>query len=146
VTALTEPFPPWLRDLNRFFNGEGTLSAFVQPADVLVDDDGVTVFMDVPGVGADHLDIELENDTLTVRGERSYPYSDGNGAARRIERGFGRFERSLRVPRGLDPDAIEASLRDGVLHLRIPKPDSLKPRRIEIKGGSETRQIDPASE
>lgn len=146
MTALTEPFPPWLRDLNRFFNSEGTLSAFVPPADVLVDDDGVTVYMDVPGVGADHLDIELENDMLTVRGERPYPYSDDNGAARRIERGFGRFERSLRVPRGLDPDAIEASLTDGVLHLRIPKPESLKPRRIEITGGSETRQIDPASE
>ena len=54
MTALTEPFPPWLRDLNRFFNSDGTASAFVPPADVLVDDDGVTV----PGVGSDHLDVE----------------------------------------------------------------------------------------
>jgi HSP20 family protein len=146
VTALTEPLPPWLRDLNRFFNSEGTLSAFVPPADVLVDDDGVTVYMDVPGVGSDQLDVELENDMLTVRGERPYPYGeDANGAARRIERGFGRFERSLRVPRGLDPDAIEASLTDGVLHLRIPKPESLKPRKIEIKAGSETRQLESTS-
>jgi HSP20 family protein len=145
VTALTEPFPPWLRDLNRFFNTEGSVSSFVPPADVLVDDDGVTVYMDVPGVSVDQLDIEVENDTLTVRGERPYPYSDdgnGNRGARRIERGFGRFERSLRVPQGLDPDAIEASLTDGVLQLRIPKPESLKPRRIEIKGESETRQLD----
>jgi HSP20 family protein len=146
VTALTEPFPPWLRDLNRFFNSEGTVSAFVPPADVLVDDDGVTVYMDVPGVGSDHLDVELENDMLTVRGERPHPYGeDGDQAVRRIERGFGRFERSLRVPRGLDPDAIEASLTDGVLHLRIPKPESLKPRKIEIKGGSETRQLESTS-
>ena len=146
MTALTEPFPPWLRDLNRFLNSEGTLSAFVPPADVLVDDDGVTVYMDVPGVGSDQLDVELENDMLTVRGERPYPYGeDADGAARRIERGFGRFERSLRVPRGLDPDAIEASLTDGVLHLRIPKPESLKPRKIEIKGGSETGRLESAS-
>ena len=89
MTALTEPFPPWLRDLNRFFNSDGTASAFVPPADLLVDD-GVTV----PGVGSDHLDGELENDMLTVRGEWLYPYGeDGDGAARRIERGFGRFER-----------------------------------------------------
>jgi HSP20 family protein len=143
VTALTEPFPPWLRDLNRFFNTEGTVSAFVPPADVLVDDDGVTVFMDIPGVGREQLDIELENDMLTVRGERPYPYGeDGDAGVRRIERGFGRFERSLRVPRGLDPDAIEASLTNGVLHLRIPKPESLKPRRIEIKAGEETGQIE----
>ena len=146
MTALTEPFPPWLRDLNRFFNTEATPTAFVPPADVLVDDDGVTVYMDVPGVGNDRLEIELENDMLTIRGERPYPYGDdGARAAGRIERGFGRFERSLRVPRGLDPDSIEASLTDGVLHLRIPKPESLKPRKIEIKGGTETRQLDAAS-
>jgi HSP20 family protein len=146
VTALTEPFPPWLRDLNRFFSNEGAVSSFVPPADVLVDDDGVTVHMDVPGVGSEHLDIELENDMLTVRGERPYPYGDdSNLTGRRIERGFGRFERSLRVPRGLDPDAIEASLTDGVLTLRVPKPESLKPRRIQVKESSETRELNTAS-
>jgi HSP20 family protein len=146
MTALVETTTPWLRDINRFIDRETGVGRFVPPADVLVDDDGVTVYMDVPGVGSDQLDVELENDMLTVRGERPYPYGeDGNGAARRIERGFGRFERSLRVPRGLDPDAIEASLTDGVLHLRIPKPESLKPRKIEIKGGSETHQLEPTS-
>jgi HSP20 family protein len=91
--------------------------------------------MDVPGLHADNLEIELENDTLTVRGERPFPYSreDGGGPARRIERGFGRFERSLRVPLGLDPEAIDASLSDGVLKLRIPKPTTQRSRRIEIK-------------
>jgi HSP20 family protein len=147
VTALTEPFPPWLRELNRFFNTEATPAALVPPADVLVDDDGVTVYMDVPGVGIDQLEIELENDMLTIRGERPHPYGgDGARATGRIERGFGRFERSLRVPRGLDPDSIEASLTDGVLHLRIPKPESLKPRKIEIKGATETRQLDAAGQ
>ena len=147
MTALTEPFPPWLRDLNRFFNTDATVSAFVPPADVLVDDDGVTVYMDVPGVTPEQLDIELENDMLTGRGERPYPYGeDGDRGVRRIERGFGRFERSLRVPRGLDPEAIEAHMSNGVLHLRIPKPESLKPRRIEIKGGDETRQIESESQ
>ncbi len=125
MTALTEPFPPWLRDLNRFFNSDGTASAFVPPADVLVDDDGVTV----PGVGSDHLDVELENDLLTVRGERPNPYGeDGGRAGRRIERGFGRFERSLRVPRGLDPDAIEASLIAGVLHRSLRGTPPAAPR------------------
>ena len=146
MTAVTEPFPPWLRDLNRFFNNEGAVSSFVPPADVLVDDDGVTVYMDVPGVGTGHLDIELENDMLTVRGERPYPYGDdANLTGRRIERGFGRFERSLRVPRGLNPDAIEASLTDGVLTLRIPKPESLKPRRIQVNESSETRELNTSS-
>jgi HSP20 family molecular chaperone IbpA len=52
---------------------------------------------------------------------------------RSIERGFGRSERSIRVPRGLDPESIEASLSDGVLTLRIPKPETMRPRRIEVK-------------
>ena len=52
---------------------------------------------------------------------------------RSVERGFGRFERTIRVPRGLDPEAIDASLSDGVLTLRIPKPETMRPRRIEIK-------------
>jgi len=154
MTTLMEPVAPWLRDLNRLFTSEG--NAFVPPADVLVTDDGVTVYMDVPGLSADDLEIELENDVLTVRGARRPPFSterDGNGdgnVRRRIERGFGRFERSLRVPRGLDPEAIEASLHDGVLTLRIPKPEELKPRRIQVhedagESRAQPQQIEGAS-
>ena len=140
ATTLVEPFAPWLRELSQVLHTQGTSGAFIPPADLLVDEEGVTVYIDVPGLHADNLEIELENDTLTVRGERPFPYSreDGGGPARRIERGFGRFERSLRVPPGLDPDAIDASLSDGVLKLRIPKPITQRPRRIEIKAnGSE---------
>jgi HSP20 family protein len=145
MTTMVEPFAPWLRDLNRIFTAENRVSSFLPPADVIVTDEGVTVYMDVPGVAADQLDVELENDVLTVRGERPYPYAghDGDGAVRRIERGFGRFERSLRVPRGLDPGSIEASLTNGVLELRLPKPEVLRPQRIEIKGGGEHQQEQP---
>ena len=148
MTTLVEPFPPWLRDINRFFSADSgtTVATFVPSADVLGDDDGVTVFMDVPGVPADKLDIELENDVLTVRGERSYPYADNESAVRRTERGFGRFERSLRVPRGLDADSIEASLRDGVLTLHLPKPASLQPRKIEVRAeDGEPRDIEAST-
>jgi HSP20 family protein len=91
--------------------------------------------MDVPGVSAEQLEIELENDVLTIRGERPFPYEDGEGepTLRRVERSFGRFERVLRVPRGLDPNAIQAELHDGVLTLRIPRPEAPKPHRIEIR-------------
>lgn len=135
ATTMVEPFAPWLRELSQVLQNQGPVGAFVPPADLLVDDGGVTVYMDVPGLHTDNLQIELENDVLTVRGERPFPYSaeDGRGPVRRIERGFGKFERSLRVPGGLDPDAIQASLSDGVLTLRIPKPETARPRRIEIK-------------
>ena len=140
ATTLVEPYAPWLRELSQVLHTQGTSGAFIPRADLLVDADGVTVYMDVPGLHADNLEIELENDTLTVRGDRPFPYSreDGAGPAGRIERGFGRFERSLRVPSGLDPDAIDASLSDGVLKLRIPRPVTQRPHRIQIKAnGSE---------
>ena len=135
MTALVEPFTPWLRDSNRFVDSETQVTRFVPPADVLVTDEGATVYMDVPGIERDALEIELENDVLTVRGERPYPYGDNAAAVRRVERGFGRFERILRVSRDLDPNAIQASMSNGVLTLVLPKPESLKPRRIEIRAG-----------
>jgi HSP20 family protein len=145
MTALREPFPPWLRDLNRFFGSESQIASFVPPTDVLVTDDGVTVHMDVPGVPVDRLQVELQNDTLTVRGERPSPSgTDAQRAGRRLERGFGRFERSVRVPGGLDPNAIEASMRDGVLTLRLPKPESLKPHRIQVRPANESRELESA--
>ena len=154
MTTLMEPVAPWLRDLNRLFTSDG--NQFLPPADVIVTDEGVTVYLDVPGLRSEDLQIELENEVLTVRGERPNPYGgDGDGVGdsqrgtwRRIERGFGRFERSLRVPRGLQPEAIEAKLHDGVLELHIPKPEELKPRKIEVReesGGESRPQIEGAT-
>ena len=142
--SLMEPVAPWLRDLNRFFTtqGGGVAAPFTPPADVIVSDDSVRICMDVPGLRAENLEIELENDVLTVRGERPFPYSgeEYERTWRHIERGFGRFERSIRVPRGLDPDSVEASLTDGVLGVRIPKPVSPQPHRVQIKAGAEDTQ------
>jgi HSP20 family protein len=138
MTMVMEPLAPWLRDLNRYFS-TGGVGGFFPLADVVVTDEDVRVYMDLPGVTRDNLEIELENDVLTVRGERPFPYQtdDANQASQRVERGFGRFERVLRVPPGLDAGAIDASLANGVLTLRIPKPEPLKPHRIEIAGEAE---------
>ncbi len=151
MTMLTERFAPLFelqRDLNRFLTPGG--AAFVPPADVLASEDEVVVHMDVPGLSADNLEIELDNDVLTVRGERSFPYgadaeSDGGYAWQLVERSFGKFERAIRMPAGLDPDAVEASVADGVLTLRIQKPEMLKPRRIQIGASSEQRELEGAA-
>lgn len=152
MTTLREPFSPLFhlsRDIDRVFGRNGALGGYIPAADVLVTDADVTVTIDVPGLRVDDLAIELENDVLTVRGERSYPYpTDGDRVAwQRIERDFGRFERSLQLPGGLDPDAIEASLDAGVLALRIPKPEKLKPTRVRIGAARAegARQLEGAS-
>jgi HSP20 family protein len=131
--VMEQPTAPWMRELNRMFTGDTAPAAFLPAADVLVADDGVTVYMDVPGVRADQLEIELEQDTLSVRGERPYPYGEDDGTVRRNERSFGRFERSLRVPAGLNPDQVEAALADGVLTLHVPRPQPPEPKRITIE-------------
>ena len=129
MTLLFEPFAPLFG---------GAPRAFVPAADLVVTEEDVTVVMDVPGFRHEDLTIELLGDVLTVRGERSLPYESAEGRRtwQRLERGFGRFERSIQVPKGLDPDRIDASLTDGVLTLHLPKPEAIKPRRIQIAMGA----------
>jgi len=111
----------------------GAARAFVPPADLMVSQDAVTVTMDVPGLNADSLEIELTGEILTVRGERQYPQLDRQSTQwYRMERGYGKFQRILQVPKGLDPDAVSASIADGVLTIHLPIPEARKPRRIQI--------------
>jgi HSP20 family protein len=150
MTLFLEPFA---FELARQVAGQSVRS-YVPAVDVLVTDGDVTVVMDVPGLTADDLAIELQEDMLAVRGERPLPYqteSDkehGRQGWQHLERGFGKFQRVLQLPKGLDPDAITASLSDGVLTLQIPKREERKPRRIEIATGqtSETFEASPSSE
>jgi len=144
MTLFLEPFAP-LFELSRQVARDGTRS-FVPAADVVAAGDDVTVMMDLPGLTADDVTIELREDVLTVKGERAFPHAtqeDGDQRVwQRIERGFGAFERVLLLPSGLDADAITASMSDGVLTLRIPKPQARGPRRIEIATGQKAATIE----
>jgi HSP20 family protein len=130
VTTLLEPLGPSPRDFSLVFadHGSTTAPAFLPPADLLVDDEGVTVLIDLPGLTSGDLEIELESQTLSIRGERRFPYGHDDGCAmRRVERGFGPFGRSFSIPTRLDADQINASLTDGVLTLHVPRPESFEP-------------------
>ena len=146
MTSLIEPFGSLLDTPRRFrLGGEEAVAAFVPAADLVVAEDEVTVLMDVPGFKREDLEIELNHDHLSVRGERKYPYSENGDKERtwhRFERGYGKFERILRLPDGLDPDSVSASLEDGVLTLRIRKPESQKPHRIEIAASNSVGSIE----
>lgn len=147
--TLFEPVAP-LSELTRAVDrgpGNGrVVPSFLPAADVVVTDADVTVHMDVPGLKADDLEIELVDDVLTVRGERSMPatFTDEHkqGAWQRIERGFGKFERVLRVPQGLDAEQVSADMADGVLTLHIAKPEARKPHRIQIASGDKQATIE----
>ena len=134
----TDPFAPLLTQLHRG-------AAFLPPADVTVGEGDLVLTMDLPGLTADDLDIELFDGTLIVRGERKRPEVQEGTSFANTERAFGRFERRIRVPDGVDPDSIAASMENGVLSLIVPKPERLKPKSIEIGTGSEQRQLETAA-
>jgi HSP20 family protein len=107
-------------------------SAFLPAADVTVSSGDLVLTLDLPGLTTDDIDIELVDDALTVRGARKRSeLADGTTWAL-AERAFGAFERTFRVPRGVDPDSIAATMENGVLSLIIPKPERLQPKRIAV--------------
>lgn len=140
-----EPFAPLFglsREVGRRGAPGAALRSFVPAADVIATEDAVTVFMDVPGLTVDDVTIELQDDHLTVTGERAMPADGEDAVWQQVERGFGAFRRVLRVPHGLDPERISAAIADGVLTLRIPQPEAPKPRRIEIATGGDAEAME----
>jgi HSP20 family protein len=132
---LSDPFTP-------LFSQLGRTAAFLPPVDVRVSESDVVITMDVPGLTVEDLSIELVDDHLYVRGERKRQQLSEGNAWQHVERAFGRFERRIKVPDGVDPDAIMASIDNGVLSLIVPKPERMKPRAIEIGTGSGQRRIE----
>jgi HSP20 family protein len=133
----TDPFVPLLTQLTRG-------AAFVPAADVTVSEGDMVLALDLPGLTADDLSIELLDGYVTVRGERKRP-DVPQGTWAHVERPFGRFERRIKVPDGVDAGRITASMDHGVLSLIVPKPERLKPRTIQIASGDEQSQIEPAA-
>lgn len=130
-----DPFEPLVTQLGR-------PSAFIPAADVSVSDGDLVLTLDVPGLTQEDLSIELLDGYLTVRGERKAPdVAEGANLTHR-ERAFGKFERRIKVPDGVDPEAVAADLHDGVLSLIVPKPEQMKPKAITIGTGTEQRELE----
>jgi len=114
---------------------------FVPAVDIVVGENDLVLTLDVPGFTAEDLDIHLLDRDLVVRGERKFPeLTEGTLWAHR-ERGFGSFERRIRLPDGVEPEAITANVENGVLSLIVAKPERLKPRTITI-GGARQRELE----
>ena len=133
----TDPFAPFTAQLNR--------AAFLPAADVTVSESDVVLTMDLPGLTADDLDIELMDGYLSVRGERRRPEVADGARWAHAERTFGAFERRVKLPDGVDPDTITASMDNGVLSLIVPKPEKLIPRTIAIGAGERRRQLETSA-
>lgn len=132
-------------DMNRLFDrffdsGRGTNGAAVRrwiPAmDLVESDEELVLRADLPGMKEGEVEIEIKDRVLTVSGERKAEHEQKGEGFHRLERSFGRFSRSLSLPDGVDADGVAASFEDGILEVKIPKPEETKPTRVEIGRGS----------
>jgi HSP20 family protein len=124
-------------------NGTQTLRRWI-PAMDLVETDGEYILRaDLPGLTENDVNIELEDSVLTISGERKSEHEERKEGYYRVERASGSFSRSLTLPEGVDASAIKASFDNGVLEVRVPKPEVKKPQKVAISvGGSEPKTIE----
>ena len=114
-------------------NGDGR--AWVPPLDAWETENEVVYAFDLPGVPEERISIELEDGALTISGERERADERSGERAYRYERRFGSFSRTIALPHGVGESEVVADYRDGVLELRVTKPEAPKPRRIQIGRG-----------
>lgn len=107
---------------------------FAPPIDVYEDDEAVTVQAELPGLSKDDVEITVENGVLTLRGEKSQTHEKEEKDYHRVERRYGRFERSFRLPEYADDTNADATFSDGILTISLPKEETAKAKTIEVKG------------
>jgi HSP20 family protein len=137
VLALQNRMNSLFQEYNRA-QGEGdalTTAAFVPPVDIYEDEHKIVLKLEVPGMKESDLDIQLENNVLTVKGERKFEKEEKEENFHRIERRYGSFFRSFTVPNTVNPEGVKASYEAGVLRLELEKRPEAKPKQIKVQIG-----------
>ena len=144
-------------EMNRLFNtffdqpapagrGGGQARRWIPPMDLVETKDHYVLRADLPGLFEEEVNVQLQDNVLTISGERKAQHETEHEGYYRLERAFGGFSRSLTLPEGIDPDAVQAHFDRGVLELRIPKPEQKRPRQVQIKLGTSTGDDDKTIE
>jgi HSP20 family protein len=111
-------------------------SAWFAPTDVSEDSNAIQISMELPGVDPEEVRLSLENNVLTVRGEKKQQAEESNERVHRFERTYGRFERTFVLPNTVDPEGVDARYENGVLFIAVPKAERAKPREIRVKSSA----------
>lgn len=133
-------FDPF-RELDRMADQAFARTTPAVPMDAVRKGDTVTVYLDLPGVGADNIDLEVERNVLTVTAERRWERAEDEQVLAG-ERRQGHFERRLLLGDTLDGDRVEARYDDGVLVVTIPVAEAAKPRKVSVGGGGDAEAIE----
>jgi HSP20 family protein len=116
---------------------ELTTGAFVPPVDIYEDEHGIQLKLEVPGIDEKDLDIKVENNVLTVSGERKFAKEEKEENFHRVERRYGSFSRSFTLPNTVDTENIQADYDAGVLKIRLSKRAEAKPKQIKVNIGAQ---------
>jgi len=114
-----------------------TTTTFAPPVDVYEDEHSVTLKIEVPGIEEKDIDVRIENNTLTVHGERRFEKEEKEENYRRVERQYGSFTRTFTLPNTVDQESVQANYDKGVLKIKLAKKAEAKPKQIKVNVGSE---------
>jgi len=117
----------------RMFNEPQTNRPWTPAVDIYETENELVMKADLPDVDLKDIDVRVENQTLTLAGERKFEKEDSGKGYHRIERSYGNFTRSFAVPNSFDTDKIAASFKNGVLSVTLPKKEAAKPRQVKIE-------------
>jgi HSP20 family protein len=133
--------------INRLFresqgpDGQETLTttAFAPPVDVYEEEHNITLKIEVPGIDEKDIDIRIENNTLTVHGERKFEKEEKEENFRRVESQYGSFTRTFSLPNTVDQESVQADYDKGILKIKLAKKSEAKPKQIKVNiGGQKT--------
>jgi len=138
LTTLQEQMNRLFEDT--FFRGrtgDSALTTWSPAVDIYETEHELVVKADLPDVDEKDLDIRVENNILTIRGERKFEQTLSEDNYLRVERAYGSFSRSLSLPNTVNTDAIKAEYRNGVLTVRVPKREEAKPKQVKVSVNSD---------
>jgi HSP20 family protein len=125
--------------MNRFLGdsflrraNDSSLTTWAPEVDIHETEDALVLEVDLPGMEEKDLDIRVENNMLTVRGDRKFEKKVSEENYLRVERAYGSFSRSFSLPQTIDAESIKADYRNGVLTIRVPKREEAKPRQVKV--------------
>jgi HSP20 family protein len=143
VVALQNRMNSLFQDFSRNSNDNEPVTAagFVPPVDIYEDEHKLVLKLEIPGIRQEDLDVRMENNTLTVKGERNFQTEGKEENFHRVERRYGSFYRAFTVPNTIDANSIKADYDAGVLRIELQKKPESKPKQIKINVGS-GKQLD----
>lgn len=118
---------------NREFGEELKEGVWQPPVDIYEDETSVVIKAEIPDVEQKDIDIKIENNTLTIRGERKHTSEVKKENYHRVERYFGQFQRSFSLPQSIDQEHVQAACDKGILTISLPKKEETKPKQISVK-------------